>query len=129
MGSIVVGVEALSGLKVSNPAMFAGEQNLSLSDMAQSALKSVSSMQSGFQNQLAAQPKFEVKSFEGNGVNATMSKSSAQNPADSVAAATLKLTEQIEKSGVLQAQLTRFVAASSISSSLGKNLNMFLRGQ
>lgn len=36
---------------------------------------------------------------------------------------------QVQQSAQVQQQLAQFVMASSVSSSLGRNLNMFLRGQ
>ena len=98
---------------------------LSLSDAARSALKSISNMHASFDSATAAvenQPKTIGPALEA-------ARSTAEHPADAVADVAKVVSAQIESSIQVQEQLAKFVMVSSVSSSFGRNLNMFLRGQ
>lgn len=127
MASFIEAIAAAGTVRLDNPAtQVGGGQGPSLSDMARSALSSVGGLQQDFQSGVVPQagPEAGARAIQPVSVPG---EAAAGQPGMSGAVATL--TQQIEASTRVQAQLTRFVAASSMSSSLGRNLNMFLRGQ
>lgn len=129
----MAGHDAISAVSnaATNPTHYAnptaslhGGQDISLSEMAKSMLSSVSELQSGFQKDVApaSQESAQVRELEASG------QTERVDPQHVPEAAKI-LADQIEQSTQVQQQLTRFMMASSVSSSLGRNLNMFLRGQ
>lgn len=129
MSSVIGSVGAVGGtMHMANPGAASGGSPMSLSEMAQSALRGVGGLQSQFQTGAVAQARPEpmtVALQPGGSAPGTAAAKSEAAIGDSAQ----MLAAQIESSSQVQAQLTRFVAASSMSSSLGRNLNMFLRGQ
>ena len=112
-------------LHLSNPGSIPGEgQGLSLSAIAEQALGSIGSLQDGFSQGVtpSQSPGQAIDNIQRTGAGEGVHPQ--QTDMNSVA-----LMEQIQASTNVQTQLVRFVTASSISSSLGRNLNMFLRGQ
>ena len=111
--------------RLSNPsAQHVSGDGVSLSEMARGMLSSISSLQTDFQADVvpAAQDSASISKIQESG---RTEKTDPEHINESVKI----LTDQIEHSSQVQQQLTRFVMASSVSSSLGRNLNMFLRGQ
>ncbi|MEM9341890.1 MAG: hypothetical protein AAGA87_02480 [Pseudomonadota bacterium] len=119
-------IGAISGVtNYANPTSPAQLGNdVSLSDMARELLSNISTMQSDFQNEVvpAAQGSDEA-------LIASRPVEGADASGQPVTDAAKALVDQIQQSTQVQEQLTRFMMASSVSSSLGRNLNMFLRGQ
>ncbi len=105
-------------VRVPNPA--GGEGGLSLSDAARNTLSSLGQLQADFAR--------EAHRATGMKPDAMATPTEASGAPDVMKAAHT-MADQIEASTQVQAQLVKFVAASSISSSFGRNLNMFLRGQ
>lgn len=106
-----------SPTQFANPASKGAEASdqVSLSDMAQRMLSGVSELQTDMQQAMHPDPSGTTSVAEASG------KGEMGHLA--------MLSDQIHRSAEVQQQLTRFVMASSMSSSLGRNLNMFLRGQ
>jgi hypothetical protein len=106
------------------PGQLHGGQDISMSDMARGMLSSITDLQNGFQQDVAPATQ------DVDAINAVQSNGPTESAgAEPISDAAKILADQIEQSTQVQQQLTRFVMASSVSSSLGKNLNMFLRGQ
>lgn len=112
-------------IQLNNPAVSPNKPDPSgLSEAAQSALSSVGEMQKDMQ-----------KSFDASNERRAEALSDANRPSmetstsEAMSEATRAIQMQMEVSLRVQQQLTRFVMVSSVSSSFGKNLNMFLRGQ
>ena len=122
----VQGSSALSSAQhLANPVKSAGD-GPSLSSMASATLRGLGQMQADFSQGVKGVPGTE-KASSGQVVNRT---EAATDPAtQGVEKAAKIMSEQMETTMRAQEQLVKFVAASSISSSLGRNLNMFLRGQ
>ena len=118
-GPAAGGASAASELRLANPGGGEGDGLSTMSDMAKQALSEIGRLQSGFAANVtpAMQPGPAM-----DGVRA----GAEANPALDQARV---LAEQIEQTTKVQTQLVQFVMASSISSSLGQNLNTFLRGQ
>ncbi len=112
-------------IQLNNPAASPNRAEASgLSEAAQSALNSVGEMQQDMQKSFDASNERRAQALSETN-NASASGSGSQTVAD----ATRAIQTQMEVSLRVQQQLTRFVMVSSVSSSFGKNLNMFLRGQ
>lgn len=130
MGDPISSVSAVgtsSTLRFTQQAGAAGGQpgELSLSDAARSALDSIGKMHANFDKASAsvdAQPRTVS-------VGLDASRTTEAHPGDAVSEAAKVVSQQIESSMRVQEQLARFVMVSSVSSSFGRNLNMFLRGQ
>ena len=121
----VQGSSALTSTqRFANPVQPTGD-DLSLSSMARSTLSGLGSMQAEFDRGVQGIPKGEHA-----GSGQVVNRSEPADPSvTGVEKAAKTMGEQIETATRAQEQLVRFVAASSVSSSLGRNLNMFLRGQ
>lgn len=99
-------------------------QTPSLSHMAEAALSGIEKLQADMGNGMkpAAEPAPTIDAI-------TRPGEADRVPEGMLGAQAQILAEQIQASTQVQMQLARFVMASSVSSSLGRNLNMFLRGQ
>jgi hypothetical protein len=108
---------AINPSKFANPAsaQTGATDQVTLSDMAQKMLSSVTTLQTDMQSAMQT------------GEQNTAMGSTAVDKSEMTSLT--MITDQIHRSTEVQQQLTRFVMASSMSSSLGRNLNMFLRGQ
>jgi hypothetical protein len=105
-------------VRVPNPA--GGEGGLSLSEAARGTLSSLGQLQADFAREAQRATQMKPEAVE--------AQAGPSGSPDLMKAAHT-MADQIEASTQVQAQLVKFVAASSISSSFGRNLNMFLRGQ
>ena len=102
-----------------------GGDDLSLSSMARATLRGLGSMQAEFDRGVQGVP-----GADGPKSGQVVNRSEPVDPSTTgMEKAAQVMAEQIETATRAQEQLVRFVAASSVSSSLGRNLNMFLRGQ
>lgn len=127
MSNMIEGVGQIGAKVFENPV---GQQGFeahspTISGLADSILSGIGKLQTQMNSGLAepmSNPQSAVQSMsrpaEGDRV-----------PDGMVGEQTQILAEQIEASTRVQTQLVQFVMASSMSSSLGRNLNMFLRGQ
>lgn len=117
-------IGAVNGVtNYANPTQAQVGNDVSLSDMARELLSNISTMQSNFQQEV-------VPSAQGSDEALVASRPvDTAQPGEPVTDAARALVDQIQQSTQVQEQLTRFMMASSVSSSLGRNLNMFLRGQ
>lgn len=116
---------ATGATHLNNPSMpQLGSQDVTISEMAKGMLATITDLQKGFQQEVAptAQNSSAIDEF-------TRTPVADSTEATHVVDATKILADQIQQSTKVQEQLTRFMMASSVSSSLGKNLNTFLRGQ
>lgn len=116
------------GLRFENPAPAEGGGLHALTDVAQRTLDGIGRFQASFDAALApvsTGPQAGTKVPRG--ADGTGSDGAAA-PGEAMDQVRLMM-EQMEQASRVQAQLVQFVTASSVSSSLGKNLNMFLRGQ
>lgn len=125
------GIEAAAGvtqgnaqaIRVENPAFQGLGQDIGLTDVAKQTLAGIENLQAGFQGTLA------TTEASSSGMPASVGAAGEVGSTDSAMQTAERLVAQIEQSTQVQAQLAQFVMASSMSSSLGNNLNMFLRGQ
>ena len=112
-------------IQLDNPAASPDKVQPGLSDAAKSALSSIGDMQTDLQknldlnNERRAQALSETKSASGENLSQT----------EAISEAARTIQTQMEVSLRVQQQLARFVMVSSVSSSFGRNLTMFLRGQ
>lgn len=104
------------GLRLANPTEGGAGGMPVLSAAAKSALAGIERFQGGFAADVA--PSVKPQAGAGTVPDAGSGLDQAR-----------MLVEQMQQTTRVQAQLVQFVTASSISSSLGRNLNMFLRGQ
>lgn len=112
-------------IQLNNPAVSPNKPDPSgLSEAAQTALNSVGEMQLDMQKSLDASNERRAQAL-----SETNNSSVPDSANEAVAEASRAIQTQMEVSLRVQQQLTRFVMVSSVSSSFGKNLNMFLRGQ
>ncbi len=126
MANFIEGIAATGAppLQFANPAQSLQPGDApSLSAMGQSMLSGIGRMQSEFDGGVRAAFAPTPDSV------ASPPATTPQEASDRIQEAARLFAEQIEASTRVQEQLTRFVMASSVSSSLGRNLNMFLRGQ
>ena len=127
MADMVAGVASVGSqtLQFQNaPAATGSGPEAGLSDAARGILASISDLQAGFQKDVVptAGARGETAATGVHGAEAPKGDAAIEDAASMLAA-------QIEQSTAVQQQLAHFVMASSVSSSLGRNLNMFLRGQ
>ena len=124
-------VSAVSGnlsdtIRFDNPTQGVGDPGLvSLSDMAQNMLSRIGALQEGFETRVLSTGTTDNPAVS----NVDKLAQSNEEGAGRFDSSIQLFAEQIEHSTQVQQQLTRFMMASSVSSSLGRNLNMFLRGQ
>lgn len=120
------GNDAMRTIRVSNPDVSPGG-GFALSDAARSALAQIGQMQGDYNREIGAARGLsdEIKASQ----SSPAADPAASAPADRMADAAELLGRQIEASARVQEQLAKFVMASSVSSSFGRDLNMFLRGQ
>lgn len=127
MAASIAGVAQIDTLSISSAfqtPIHQPDAAPSISRIAEAALDGIRTLQLDLDGGLGAatRPEPSVQSMPrvgaGEGVPEGLMAEHAQILADQIAASTQ-----------VQAQLVRFVMASSMSSSLGRNLNMFLRGQ
>ena len=112
-------------IQLENPGVSPNKPDPSgLSEAARSALSSVGDMQTDLQKNLDVAEERRVEALSD-----TKSTSVPGSTAEALSEAARAIQTQMEVSIRVQQQLTRFVMVSSVSSSFGKNLNMFLRGQ
>ena len=112
-------------IQLNNPVVSPNKPDPSgLSEAAQSALSSVGEMQLDMQKSLDASNERRAQAL-----SETNGPSMQDSASEAVSEASRAIQTQMEVSLRVQQQLTRFVMVSSVSSSFGKNLNMFLRGQ
>lgn len=110
---------------VSGDAMEATK--VELSETAREALASLGSLERGLQVDLdaaAALRETDLASMKERAENVAES-----SDAETLASAQFAMAQQMDIAVRVQQQLTQFVMVSSVSSSFGKNLNTFLRGQ
>lgn len=116
-------------VRVPNPGQ---EGDVFLSRAAEATLSKLSQMQSEFAkvaqanatNASVAPPQAQAASAGGHTVGADGAK-----PEVDLAKSMSEAARSINSAAAVQQQLAQFVVASSVSSSFGRNLNMFLRGQ
>lgn len=99
-----------------------------LSRAAEAALSKLSHMQAEFSRISEASAPGNISGTDiqiGKPDNANGSQSEVAQLSNSMN----EVARSIHSSTVVQQQLAQFVVASSVSSSFGRNLNMFLRGQ
>ena len=112
-------------IQIENPAASPNKPDPSgLSEAARSALDSVGDMQADLQKNLDVANERRAEAL-----SETKSASVPGSTSEALSEAARAIQTQMEVSIRVQQQLTRFVMVSSVSSSFGKNLNMFLRGQ
>lgn len=87
-----------------------------LSDTAQAALSRVAEMQT----------EFRMETARAQDLRPDLSRPTDGSAMEDL---TARLVQQMETSTRIQAQIAEFTMAASISSSFGRDLNMFLRGQ
>jgi hypothetical protein len=123
-----VSQSAAHQMRVENPsqALHGPGQEIGLTDVAKQTLAGIENLQAKFQSTLASTEASSSGLPAGIGPAGEATATEASDPAIRTAE---RLVAQIEQSTQVQAQLAQFVMASSMSSSLGNNLNMFLRGQ
>lgn len=124
-GAAGIGGGAPTELRISNPAGLAAEGGdlSAMTAAAERALAGIGRLQQGFEANVA--PSAEGQ----NGVSAMTGSDPARAAENDTMNQARMMIDQIEQTTQVQAQLVQFVMASSVSSSLGRNLNMFLRGQ
>ena len=117
-----------SFVEIQNPAVTpASAENVALSPAARDALSRLSDLEKNLQTELDAASAMREKM--------AAEKPSSADPMDEmpgksgIERATQSLAEHMDISIRVQQQLAQFVMVSSVSSSFGRNLNMFLRGQ
>jgi hypothetical protein len=124
-----VSAAAQQGLRFDNIMPDAGGE-AGLSDMARGVLSKIGELQAGFEQNVASAIRPGESAMEtglsGTGAAAAPTQTSG---AERTLASVQSYADQIQQSTVVQTQLAKFVMASSISSSLGRNLNTFLKGQ
>ncbi len=121
----VTGNDTLNTMRVTNPEL-SRSTDFTLSDAAKSTLDMIGKMQGDYNREISAAR--DVSS----GAQSPQIKAdgaSPDMPADRMVAAAELMGRQIDASARVQEQLAKFVMASSVSSSFGRDLNMFLRGQ
>lgn len=94
---------------------------LEMSDFARATLSQVNEMQTSYNR--------EVRAAQETSQKVASADPATLEPDMRLAEAARAMGGQIEAATRVQEQLARFVMASSVSSSFGRNLNMFLRGQ
>lgn len=100
--------------------------DLFLSRAAEATLSKLSQMQADFTRiSEASAPRAEPVS----GASGPGGIEAGQNDVAELANSMGEVARSIHASTAVQQQLAQFVVASSVSSSFGRNLNMFLRGQ
>ncbi len=112
-------------VQIENPAASPVKADPSgMTEAARSALNSVGKMQTELQDNLDIANERRAEAL-----SETKSASAPSSTSEALSEAARSIQTQMEVSLRVQQQLTRFVMVSSVSSSFGRNLNMFLRGQ
>ncbi len=125
--SLAAGASQKSFVEVHNPAPSPSDAaNVQLSSVANEALEGLQNLKQGLQTNLDA-----ANSLRENQLDAARTKleNSENDGVGRIEEAQLQMREHMDVSIRVQQQLAQFVMVSSVSSSFGKNLNMFLRGQ
>ena len=113
-------------VRVPNPGQ---DNEVFLSRAAEATLNKLSQMQSEFAKVAQANaPGASAAAPQATSTPAGGQAAAASSDADFAKAVT-EVSRSFNSAAVVQQQLTQFVLASSVSSSFGRNLNMFLRGQ
>lgn len=99
-----------------------------LSRAAEATLSKLSQMQAEFSRASEASAPSAISGSETNIGKPSMTEGS-RNEVAQLSNSMGEVARSIHASTVVQQQLAQFVVASSVSSSFGRNLNMFLRGQ
>ena len=111
-------------VRLPNPGQ---EGGVSLSKAAEASLQKLGQMQNEFQDVAKATEAIKTRVLDTN-PGSGLATDTSEGRHD-LAHAAKEVAASIEASAQIQAQLAQFVLASSVSSSFGRNLNMFLRGQ
>lgn len=114
-------------VEIHNPAAESkGGQEVALSDAANEALSKLKNIESNLQNDLDAARELRERDMAGpaEGLGGDTGKA-----LDRIEQMRMRMAEHMDVSVRVQQQLAQFMMVSSVSSSFGKNLNMFLRGQ
>lgn len=116
--------------KFANPTAASFDPKLEMSDMAQKMLERLGNLQKDFavnrSTHAGLQPLDAARAIQS---ETAMVGSTSVVPPPTMAESMIQLTNQTDNAMSVQNQLLKFTMASSISSSMGKDLNMFLRGQ
>lgn len=116
--------------KFDNPAGAGSDLKLEMSDMAQKMLNRLGDLQADFDvNRGADMADDPLNATRAVQTETAMMGAPSRPETPGLAEAMTRMGQQMENSVAVQAQLVQFTLATSMSSSLGKNLNMFLRGQ
>lgn len=102
--------------------------DLFLSRAAEATLSKLSQMQAEYSRVSAASAPRE-DAFPGTAPATGGARAAEQSEAADLARSMEEVARSIHATTAVQQQLAQFVVASSVSSSFGRNLNMFLRGQ
>lgn len=100
-----------------------------LSRAAEATLSKLSQMQAEFSRVSDASAPRAIALSEAPGPGGDARAAAGGNGAADLARSMEEAARSIHATTAVQAQLAQFVVASSVSSSFGRNLNMFLRGQ
>lgn len=109
-------------VEVTNPAVDRTSK-VEISESAKAALDQIGQMQNSFVADMDAHKVATEVDLQ-----ASMSKP-GMTPEAMLAESVEAMRMQTETSRAVQEQLTRFAMVSSVATSFGRNLNMFLRGQ
>ena len=117
--------DALSGAQPSlvefqNPTDAPGAAP-ALSEVSRSILETVGEMQTSYLR--------ETSAAENVSANRAAEATEADAPGEKMLEAAERIAAQMDAATRVQEQLTHFVMASNISSTLGRHLNLFLKGQ
>ncbi len=123
----VVGNATANAIQEQFGSQFAGQigggNGAMLSDLAREALAGLNHMQAGYAGKSGAVPESGAQLIE---APAGVGEAA---PATDYATMTREMTEAIQNSVRVQAQLGQFMMTASISTTMGSNLNTFLKGQ
>jgi hypothetical protein len=104
-------------------------RDIFLSRAAEATLSKLSQMQAEFARVADTVAPRATALSEAPGPGAGARVQEGQTGAADLARSMEEVSRSIHATTAVQAQLAQFVVASSVSSSFGRNLNMFLRGQ
>lgn len=104
-------------------------RDIFLSRAAEATLSKLSQMQAEFSRVSEVNAPRATALSQAPGPGGETQAAAGQNSAADLARSMEEAARSIEATTAVQAQLAQFVVASSVSSSFGRNLNMFLRGQ
>lgn len=125
--NLETGASQKSFVEIQNPVQDAADvASVNLSDAANDALEGLQALKENLQTELDSAQSLREADLQADRSGASNGE---QDRTNSLAEAQMSMREHMEVSIRVQQQLAQFVMVSSVSSSFGRNLNMFLRGQ